>query len=110
MTMEKLSKQLPQIRQQGLSALFHFLAYHIHEARLANGNRVLDASDFKEWLHSVGDIFAETSGIRFPSSSVRNRVLEDTCPRCGHIHQGVIECGEQIGGGRVCRCELAVPA
>jgi hypothetical protein len=38
------------------------------------------------------------------------RPLDETCPRCGHIHQGDSECGEQMGGGRICRCELSVPA
>ena len=36
---------------------------------------------------------------------------EDTCPRCGHVHQADAECGEALGGGRICRCEFeGVPA
>jgi hypothetical protein len=42
--------------------------------------------------------------------AVTHRAIDRTCPRCGHLHQGEKECGEQIGGGRICRCELDVPA
>jgi hypothetical protein len=41
----------------------------------------------------------------------RHDDLYSTCPRCGHIHQGERECGEDMGGGRICRCEMeCVPA
>jgi hypothetical protein len=30
------------------------------------------------------------------------------CPRCGHVHQGEKECGEEMGANRFCRCELEV--
>lgn len=31
---------------------------------------------------------------------------EDYCCRCGHVHQGVGECGVDMGGGGFCRCQL----
>lgn len=31
---------------------------------------------------------------------------EDYCCRCGHVHQGVGECGENMGGGGFCRCQM----
>ena len=34
----------------------------------------------------------------------------DHCPRCGHIHEGVRECGADMGGGGICRCEMEVAA
>jgi hypothetical protein len=34
--------------------------------------------------------------------------LLSTCPRCGHVHQGSEECGEDLGGAGKCRCEYAV--
>lgn len=36
--------------------------------------------------------------------------LDKTCPRCGHLHEGDAECGVLLGSGRVCRCEVPVPA
>jgi hypothetical protein len=35
--------------------------------------------------------------------------LDKTCPRCGHVHEGDSECGQFMGGGGYCRCELPVP-
>jgi hypothetical protein len=80
---------IANIRARALGAgagprdLFNYLADQVYEARLADGQRLLDATDFK--------------ALR-------------TCPRCGHIHEGASECGEDMGGGRICRCELSVPA
>jgi hypothetical protein len=37
------------------------------------------------------------------------RKLLETCPRCGHVHKEPSECGEDMGGGRVCLCEYWVP-
>jgi len=46
-----------------------------------------------------------------PNSAIARRNLIDrTCPDCGHVHHGDDECGEELGGGRVCRCERRVPA
>lgn len=36
--------------------------------------------------------------------------LDRTCPRCGHVHQGSSECGQEMGPGRICRCEMEVTA
>jgi hypothetical protein len=38
------------------------------------------------------------------------RKLMSTCPRCGHIHKDVNECGEDLGGAGSCRCEYTVMA
>jgi len=41
---------------------------------------------------------------------VARRKLMKTCPRCGHIHKDVNECGEDLGGAGTCRCEYTVMA
>lgn len=39
---------------------------------------------------------------------VADKTLDSTCPRCGHIHEGLQECGVRIGPNHVCRCEYEV--
>jgi hypothetical protein len=95
--------------------LLRYLADHVYEAELASGQKLRDASDFNAWLRELADLAApipESTKVswmrRAPAPQSR---WEDTCPRCGHVHQGDAECGEQLGGGRICRCEFeAVPA
>jgi hypothetical protein len=38
----------------------------------------------------------------------RLAIVQKTCHGCGHVHQGV-ECGQDMGGGRECRCEMLLP-
>lgn len=71
-----------------------YLAENLYTSTLESGAHLLDNLDFKAFLRECGEAIN----------------LNDFCPRCGHVHQGR-ECGEEIGGGRVCRCELeGVPA
>lgn len=57
-----------------------------------------------------------TSGSKLRTIRRRNEFADVTdltdviCPRCGHVHQGAVACGEDLGDGRICRCELPVPA
>ena len=68
-----------------------------------------------EWvLREAEAIKAE--GLK-PAVSVGPRMIRqeqprnwNACPRCGHVHHEGTECGEQLGGGRVCRCEESVTA
>lgn len=96
------------------SSIFQYLADHVHLVRLANGQLINDTADFAEFFRELGD--ASRSVERPFPVGVGGRPLQgiftihDTCPDCGHIHQGDSECGEEIGGGRVCRCERRVPA
>ena len=92
--------------------LLCYLADHVHHAELANGLSLHDATDFVTWLREIAEAAAKvpmlmcTAGHVFPQPR-----WEDSCPRCGHVHQGDADCGEPIGGGRICRCEfVAVPA
>jgi hypothetical protein len=97
---------IANIRARALGAgagprdLFNYLADQVYEARLADGQRLLDATDFKAWLRELAEAAAP--------AATRDHLR--TCPRCGHIHEGASECGEDMGGGRICRCELSVPA
>lgn len=105
--------------QKEMCGVFHGLADTVSEARLADGQRLCDATDFAAWLRELAE---ETRVQRLPASDSpgngtcpkvmreSHRSIHDTCPRCGHIHQGDAECGEDLGGGRVCRCQLAVHA
>lgn len=107
-------------------ALLYFLADYVAIARLQNGERLLDATDFVAWLRELGDA-AQASQAEEDSVSACPQVMKrmpthdfvarhfidprgERCPRCGHIHQGVVQCGCDLGGGRICRCELPVPA
>jgi hypothetical protein len=110
MNAKQLISQLrarPNAHPQNLGIVFRCLAHSVYDARLVDGQRLLDATDFKAWLLEL----AEASTVHDHSfAGSPRRSLQDTCPRCGHIHQGEAECGEDLGGGRICRCELPVPA
>lgn len=101
---------IAELRTRGLDVspeIFDYLAEHIYDAELFGGHRISDASD------AVGLMRELASAARFaalPVATMRRRLIESTCPRCGHIHQGEAECGEEMGGGRLCRCELPVRA
>jgi hypothetical protein len=98
MNSQELIQNLLRMGPQDTCVIFNYLADHAAEARLANGERLCDVTDVVVWLRELGDAASHVE------------IVDRTCPRCGHIHQGDTECGEPIGGGRVCRCELDVPA
>jgi hypothetical protein len=90
--------------------IFRFLAEHLYELRLSNGHPLRDSTDFRDFLFELSQ-GAEMADQNRPCPKVIPRgQFDDTCPRCGHVHQGSGECGEQMGGGRICRCETEVPA
>jgi hypothetical protein len=86
--------------------LFNYLCDQVSEARLADGRRLRDETDFKAWLREL----AEASELRLTRDQVLNRSLLETCPRCGHLHESGTECGALMGGGRICRCEMSLSA
>lgn len=72
--------------------LFLYLAANVHQCRLSDGQRLNDLTDFESFLIEL-------------AQASKPKALDLTCPHCGHIHQsGEKECGEPVGGGRVCRC------
>jgi hypothetical protein len=100
-TAKELVSKLRAQPQMGLSVIFSYLADHVYEARLSFGTRprLNDAGDFQAWLRELSE-----------AAQIPGRAVDKTCPRCGHIHQAHDECGEELGGGRICRCEMSVPA
>ena len=94
--------------------LLRSLADHAHDLQLSNGSYLSDVTSFRDGLRES----AEALRIKpQPVSTFGNhklrasgRVIDSTCPRCGHIHQGEQECGTQMGRDRLCRCDLEVPA
>jgi hypothetical protein len=108
------------VRANLLSArmLFQYLADNLYSADLASGDRVAssDVTTVKTWLHELSEAAREMSRNP-PGTEVQllqelrtcRRVIksvEDTCPRCGHVHEGSSECGMFMGNGRYCRCEM----
>jgi hypothetical protein len=95
--------------------IFRFLAEHTYELRLSSGHPLRDSTDFRDFLFELSrglqlaHDLAPRENRRCPKVIPRGQ-FDDTCPRCGHVHQGSGECGEQMGGGRICRCETEVPA
>src|SRR5260370_490396 len=93
---------------------FLYLASHSHELRLATGARLLDLTDFKAFLIELAEAVAQPVPKREAAVPAQPRYSKSsvdlTCPRCGHVHQGIGECGMPMGTGRICRCELEVSA
>ena len=103
-----------------LGTIFLYLAEFSYQARLQDGKQLRDATDFRQFLRELSEaaiVAVGRSSTEVPNSAERRpaakvtcrRSVDQTCPRCGHVHQGDRECGEQIGGGKVCRCEMEVP-
>jgi hypothetical protein len=128
MTPRELLCDLPLGPGDTRHALLHarlfvsYLADHVYTAELADGGKLRDAMDFTQWLRELADEarkllangqntevspVAERSTCRKVTAPAQPRYSYDpTCPRCGHVHEGVAECGMQMGNGRVCRCEM----
>ena len=64
--------------------------------------RALTSADYGE------ETRADVVNITRQSAGSRQRSIGDTCPRCGHIHHEDSECGEPLGGSRICRCEFSM--
>ena len=118
--------------------LLRYLADHVYEATLSNGGKLRDGLDFRHWLvelaeearnldrTKVSNVGEKSTGPKVtngPASQValahsaylkppapQPRWNDSTCPRCGHVHEGVGECGVSMGKDRICRCELEVSA
>jgi hypothetical protein len=78
-----------------------YCANHVHEFRLRDGQRLNDATDFTTFLLELVDAVKPVRlGLQ----------IDLTCPRCGHVHEAASQCGKDMGGAGICRCELEVPA
>ena len=120
-----------QIRPLSLAEKLDVLADHALIVK-RNGHVLFNIDDFTGWLHDLaeearhpsvpqsggekpGEVFLDKlrSG-ELPTAPFGNAAPKPPehkhCPRCGHIHEGVRECGADMGGGRICRCEMEVAA
>lgn len=126
MIAQELIAHLRDCGPQPLNVIFHFLADRCAQSRLASGARLCDAGDFTAWLRELGDaaqpdIPGSTEALHLAERSTRPTVTGqlsgqlsemrnwNTCPRCGHVHEGDRECGAEVGRGQLCRCEMEVP-
>ncbi len=95
--------------------IMRYLADHVYSAELSNGSPLRDMLDFRRWLEelvseSPEQPVSDGAPRRLRLDGSTNPRFEETCNRCGHVHQGRV-CGMQMGGGPECRCELeGVPA
>ena len=55
MTAAELISDLQALGPQDLGVLLHYLADHLEEARMANGGRLIDQIDFKQWLQELAE-------------------------------------------------------
>lgn len=92
--------------------IFLHLAEHVYEARLANGARLLDASDFKEWLVELAEEAKIPRPPYFPARAAPSPQTryDHICPDCGHEHEGRTDCGKYLGEEKFCPCESRVRA
>jgi hypothetical protein len=83
-------------------------ADHLYLARLADGQRLNDVTDSAAYVRELAAV------IEFEEMGASRRRLTDlnkSCPRCGHVHKsGEKECGEDMGGAGVCKCDVEVSA
>jgi hypothetical protein len=125
-TAQQFAYRLRAQGQQDANVIFAQIAEGFFGFRLKTGHRVFTLDDAVQFLYELaeavklsefpeGTVFPPSAKVhQMPERSTRppeqKRWHEEVCPRCEHIHQGLIECGERLGGGRTCRCELPVPA
>jgi hypothetical protein len=88
---------------------FLYLAAHSCELCLSSGGRLNDATDFKAFLVELAEATKPTLGKALATVPQQPR-WNRNCPRCGHVHEEVSECGMSLGGGRICRCDMEMSA
>jgi len=128
MTATELISNLRALGLQDAHVVFRHIADNLCKLRLANGREIEDRFDCKELLCELAeaarvlDLSSGTEVSVTAGGGTRPKVLspapqrrydsrhDPTCPRCGHVHEGIGECAMYMGNGRYCRCELEVPA
>ncbi len=102
-----------------------YLGDQFYLSTTEDGRRMMDITDVRVWLRECGEAFNLSESEAWRNSTAGTEAgaprklrldgstgsrFEETCNRCGHVHQGRV-CGMQMGGGPECRCELeGVPA
>jgi hypothetical protein len=88
--------------------LFH-LADAADFAQLADGKRLRDGLDFTAWLRELEACVVLELEAEQPGTVPVLKVVGKYCHACGHVHQDR-ECGKDMGGAGVCKCDVEVVA
>jgi hypothetical protein len=88
--------------------LFH-LANAADFAQLADGKRLRDCLDFTAWLRELEACVVLELEAEQPGAVPVLKVVGKYCHACGHVHQDR-ECGKDMGGAGVCKCDVEVVA
>lgn len=108
---------------QPTNVFLQYLADHFHEFRSRTGHRLFTVEDAKDFIQEAADHAGKVCGLMelvevAPALALRTearppasqRRYDPTCPRCGHIHEGIGQCGMSMGSAGLCRCEFEVSA
>jgi hypothetical protein len=88
--------------------LFH-LAEAADFAQLADGMRLRDVLDFTAWLRELEACVVLELERDSRGDVPVLKVVGKFCHACGHVHQDR-ECGKDMGGAGVCKCDVEVVA
>jgi hypothetical protein len=84
-------------------------------AQLADGKRLRDGIDFTAWLRELEACVALQNEAEQRREKIGIEVKPELqlvgkyCHACGHVHQDR-ECGKDMGGAGVCKCDVEVVA
>ena len=111
MTPKQTAAELRAVGHQDLNVTLNSLADQIPKACFESGARVLDASDFSQWLREVAECWRNPTAAPAPRQIMGQFTVRDyACPDCGHEHEAKAECKFYLGEGRFCPCESKVTA
>jgi hypothetical protein len=112
MTAKQAIRNLRGMGAESPAQYFLYLANHAHDARLLDGQRLCDATDFIVFLRELAEASStviEIGPAQGVALGLRARIA--TCHRCGHVHELDGECGVYMGkSAGYCRCELEASA
>lgn len=118
MTPSELVSHLAPYDRARLALIFEYLGVKTYALTLENGKPLSDVIDFSVFCQELSTAL-KSPRLGEPANApieirtrprTMSRSVHDTCPRCGHVHEGDRECGVEIGRGQLCRCEMEVPA
>lgn len=107
MTPKEIVDLLAPMDLERLRAIFLFIARNSNELTTLSGMHLRDGTDWKEFLHELGDALAEKAFLSRQSSHPF-KAYDRTCPDCKHEHEDKTECKKYLGEGRFCPCETKV--
>ena len=86
-----------------LRMIFRQLHDNLPYLKLRNGASVRDVPDVLELCREMIDHLSPVHPIRPPTK-------KEVCTACFHSHEGITECGVDLGGAGKCDCKLEVSA